>query len=226
LTDSALSGTPFGRSSSIRSNRHRRASALVSYVRWQIGSRLVPGPVAVPFVGATRLLATAGMTGATGNVYCGLHEFEDMGFVLHVLRDGDLFVDVGANVGSYTLLAAGACRASVLAMEPSPSTFSRLEDNIRLNGLQTLVDARNVGVGSRPGTAAFSQGADAMNHVLSPEEAERTPAVAVSIDTLDRLLGERAATVVKIDVEGYETEVIRAPRKRCLGRPLSLSSSS
>lgn len=47
------------------------------------------------------------MTGATGNWYCGLQEYEDMSFVLHALRPGDLFVDVGANIGSYSILAAG-----------------------------------------------------------------------------------------------------------------------
>jgi hypothetical protein len=52
--------------------------------------------------------ATSGMTGATGNLYVGLHEFEEMAFLLHFLRPGDLFADVGANVGSYTILAAVA----------------------------------------------------------------------------------------------------------------------
>lgn len=47
------------------------------------------------------------MRGATGNVYVGLHEFESMGFVLHVLRSSSAFIDVGANVGAYTVLAAG-----------------------------------------------------------------------------------------------------------------------
>jgi hypothetical protein len=42
----------------------------------------------------------------SGNIYAGLHEFGDMAFVLHFLRAGDLFADVGANIGSYTVLAS------------------------------------------------------------------------------------------------------------------------
>lgn len=57
------------------------------------------------------------MTGATGNIYVGLHEFEDMAFLLHVLRRTDLFVDVGANIGSYTILAGGAAGAKLLLNE-------------------------------------------------------------------------------------------------------------
>ncbi len=86
--------------------------ALWRYLSWQVGSRLVPGPVLVPFIEDIALLAEPGMTGATGNIYCGLHEFEDMAFVLHAIQPGDLFVDVGANVGTYGLLACaggGAC---------------------------------------------------------------------------------------------------------------------
>jgi len=82
------------------SNCGRPLSTLARFVRWQIGSRLVPGPVAVPLVGEIRILAASGMPGASGAAYLGLHEYADMAFVLHFLRPGDLFVDVGANVGS------------------------------------------------------------------------------------------------------------------------------
>ena len=95
-------------------------------IQWQIGSRLLPGLVSLPFVGATQLLVERGMTGATGNWYCGLHEAPEMAFVLHVLRATDHFVDVGANVGSYTVLAAGAVGARSTAVEPIPSTFTHL----------------------------------------------------------------------------------------------------
>lgn len=87
-------------------NRGARLAAIGRVLRWQIASRLMPGPIALPFVNGTYLFATRGMTGATGNWYCGLHEYEDMSFVMHSLRSGDLFVDVGANIGSYSILAA------------------------------------------------------------------------------------------------------------------------
>src|SRR5690349_8415761 len=115
-------------------NRRRKLAALGGFVRWQLGSRLLPGKAAVPFVDDYRLLVAPGMTGATGNVYCGLLEFEDMAFVLHVLREGDVFMDVGANVGAYTVLAA-ATGARVVAFEPIPAAFAHLTDNVRVNGI-------------------------------------------------------------------------------------------
>ncbi|WP_277458609.1 MULTISPECIES: hypothetical protein [Methylococcus] len=76
----------------------------------------------MPFVDGTRLLLRTGMHGMTMNVYVGLHEFEDMLFVFHLLRKDDEFLDVGANSGEYAILAAGR-GANVLAIEPVPATY-------------------------------------------------------------------------------------------------------
>src|SRR5581483_7903411 len=129
-------------------NRHRPFAAIGRFVAWQLGTRLLGAPVAMPFIGSTRLLVRRGMVGATGNVYYGLQEFEDMAFVVHALRQGDVFVDVGANVGSYTVLAAGVSGARCIALEPVPSTFDSLLDNVRLNDLTARVECHNVAAGS------------------------------------------------------------------------------
>jgi FkbM family methyltransferase len=203
-------------------NRTNRFGALLRFLRWQIGSRLLSGAVAVPFVDNTRLLVLPGMTGATGNIYCGLHEFEDMGLVLHALRPGDLFVDVGANIGSYTVLAAGACGAHVIAVEPIPFTFAHLMDNVRLNNLQDLVQAQNVGLGAVPGMLPFSTDLDTINHVLSIAETADIPSLQVPVDTLDSLVAGDTPLLIKIDTEGYETEVI-AGAERILSYPTTMA---
>ncbi|MBA4388065.1 MAG: FkbM family methyltransferase [Verrucomicrobia bacterium] len=190
-------------------NRRHPLSALAGFVRWQIGSRLVPGAVVVPFVEKTRLIVRPGMTGATGSVYCGLHEFESMALVLHAMRAGDVFVDVGANVGSYTVLASGVCGANTVAIEPVPCTFAHLIDNIRINGLESLVTARNMGLGACQGDLHFSDDLDTGNHVLSEEEYVVKRGVSVPADTMDEVLLGLSATLIKIDVEGFETAVIK-----------------
>lgn len=199
-------------------NANHKMAALQRFIRWQIGSRLLPGSVAVPFAGGTRLLVQRRMTGATGNLYCGLHEFEDMAFLLHLLRPGDLFLDVGANVGSYTVLAAGACGASVVALEPIPATFAHFLDNVRLNDVQELVTAINAGLGAEEGELHFSNGpVDTVNHVLGPEEARGTGGVRVQVHTMDGLLAGRCPVLIKIDVEGYEASVLQGARRTLEG---------
>lgn len=189
-------------------NKGRRFAAFARWARWQVGSRLVPGAIAVTFVNDVQILVEPGMTGATGNVYAGLHEFQDMSFVLHSLRPGDLFVDVGANIGSYTLLAGGAAGAECMAIEPISSSFIRLERNVALNGLLPRVTPLNVAIGHEEGKIRFTTGLDTENHALDEKEAETCDTQEVRITTLDNVVGDLKPTLIKIDVEGFETNVI------------------
>src|SRR5579885_744965 len=147
-------------------NRNAPFRAIWRFAAWQVATRLHPSALVVPYVGDTRLVVERGMTGATGNVYCGLHEFEDMAFVLHALRPEDLFVDVGANVGSYTILASGAAGARCISFEPAPSAYRALLDNIRLNDLLYRVEARNECLAAAPGEVQLTSGLDTVNHVV------------------------------------------------------------
>ena len=65
------------------------------------------------------------------------------------LRPSDLFIDIGANVGSYTILASSEINAKTIAIEPVPSTFENLIDNISINKMQEKVKALNIGLGSK-----------------------------------------------------------------------------
>jgi FkbM family methyltransferase len=187
-------------------NANGKLAAIWRMLRWQIAARLMPGLIALPYVYGTSLFATRGMTGATGNWYCGLHEVNEMAFVLHLLRPGEHFVDVGANVGSYTILAAGGAKARVTAVEPIPATFAHLHRNVVLNGMNNSVRCCQAGLSGQPGTLRFSSGLDCVNHVLT--EGEDLPGVDVPVIRLDELVGQDVPILMKIDVEGHELEVL------------------
>lgn len=187
--------------------RDRKINALVRWLRWQIGSRVLGKPVAVPFVNDTRLLVKPGMTGATGNIYCGLHEFEDMAFVLHFLRPGDLFVDIGANIGSYTILAS-ATGANTISFEPVPTTFEAFLDNLHLNRLESRVDARNQAVGRSSGKLEMIADRDTTNQALRTGDRYTGKTIHAPVVTLDDALKGTVPKLIKIDVEGFETEVL------------------
>jgi FkbM family methyltransferase len=190
-------------------NRGRPVRALSKFVGWQMRSRLA-SQFAVPFVDDTRLVVQRGMSGATGNIYCGLSDFEEMAFVLHALRAGDLFFDIGANVGSYTVLAAGGAGAKCLAFEPIPSTFKQLQTNIVLNDLGDRVTAHCVALGATVGSVPFTSQCDTVNHALAEWET-MDHAVHVPLRPLDGFWPAEppALALLKIDVEGLEVEVIK-----------------
>ena len=187
-----------------------RFRALRRYFGWQLSSRLIKCPIVLPFVENTVLVTETSMTGATGNYYCGLHEFEDMAFLLHFLRKDDLFIDVGANVGSYTVLASGVVGARSLAFEPVPNTFERLQRNIRTNKIDGLAEAKRLAIGSSQGEIHFSTDNDTVNKVVSTDYVGSSEKVPVS--SLDVLLEGLAPLMWKVDVEGFEIEVLKGSR--------------
>jgi FkbM family methyltransferase len=188
-------------------NRRRRVGALLDFTLWQIRSRLARGPIVYRWINGARVNVRHGETGFTMNIYCGLHDFVEMAYLLHVLRQDDLFADVGANMGSYTLLAAAVRGTRTASFEPVPGTFARLSQNILLNGLGSRVTARSVGVGEKPGHLRLSVGEDCCNHVLGANEEEES--LEVKVVTLNETLAGDCPALLKIDVEGFELPVLR-----------------
>lgn len=110
-----------------------KARGLKRFLFWQVKSRLQRRDFVYSWIGESKFYVKNGETGLTGNIYTGLYEFSDMGFLLHVVKKEDLIIDVGANSGSYTILAGAVLSAKTISVEPVPATFSRLVRNIELN---------------------------------------------------------------------------------------------
>lgn len=193
--------------------------ALKRYLTWQFATYILRYPVVYPFVENSKLIIHKGMTGATGNIYVGLHDFEEMGFLLHLLRKGDLFADIGANIGSYTVLASAVIGANTFCFEPVPSTFQHLLVNIKINGLEQITNAFNEGLGDKNATLKFSKNLDTINHVLSEDEKE-LDYIEVPVHTLDSRLGEFIPLLIKLDVEGFEYQILQGGKNTLMNPSL------
>ena len=189
--------------------RHRLI-AYSKFIGWQLTQRIYPAEKRVAFVGKTVLSVNKGMTGATGNIYLGLHDFYEMAFLLHFLQKDDLFTDIGANIGSYSILASGVSGSRTVAFEPVLKTFLQLRKNITINHLENRIKAYNMAVGAMIDTLFFTTSLDTVNHVISEYEMKNTEDhVEVNVNTLDNIIKEDGVpALIKIDVEGFETEVI------------------
>jgi len=185
--------------------RDERLKAWTRFAAWQIKSR-IQRDVVFQWIGGQRLVVRRSMAGATGNVYAGLHEFVDMALLLHFLREGDLFLDIGANIGSYSVLASGVRGATTLAFEPDPASVEGLRRNIATNGLAGLVTVHALALSDGDGVAAFTRGLDTMNRLA---DAKAAHVQTVALRRLDAVVGDRAPIMMKLDVEGSEEAVIR-----------------
>src|SRR4029077_8862438 len=119
-----------------------------------------------------------------GNIYAGLHEFADMAFTLHFLRPNDLFLDVGANIGSYTLLASGVCKARAISFEPDPETMAPLRRNVDLNGFHGRVVLEQAAVGAEEGEVELTTGLDTCNHVTKRNEGRTRKVLMRTLDSI------------------------------------------
>ncbi len=194
--------------------RNEPTRAWLRLAWWVVLSRLM-SELNLPWVERQRLIVRRGMTGATGNVYLGLHEFMSMMLTVHFLREGDLFLDVGANVGTYTVLASGVSRATTWAFEPDPSAVHDLSRNVEINKLGGRVEIHAVALGPSDGEVSFTHGEGALNRVASADDRE---VHMVPQRTLDSMMVGRVPIKIKLDVEGYEEQVLQGAT-RTLANP-------
>jgi len=183
-----------------------KIKTLLRFMQWQIGARLLNENVIIPWVDDSKLIASIGETGATGNLYTGFMEYEDMLFLLHALQPTEIFIDIGANIGVYTILASKVVNAKSIAFEPIPQTFEKLKDQIQINQINHLVTLVNKGVGEKNQTLFFTNNKNTMNKVSVIGETKNTSQVEVI--TLDGQLDRDKNYLFKIDVEGFESNVI------------------
>lgn len=176
-------------------------------IRWQILSRIRPVLIE-SWVNDIKVICKKGDTGFTGNLYFGLHEYEDMIFMLHLLDKDDVFLDIGSNLGSYSLLAGGICESKTFSLEPSPSSFNRMIKNIELNNFEN-VTCMNIGAGNENGSFFMTDSKGPENHLVT----ESDDAIKVEIKRIDDIKFESNPTFIKIDTEGTEFEVIRGGLK-------------
>ena len=188
-------------------NKKNKLGSLLCFLKWQLKSRLYKSEHIYRWVDKINFIIKRGEHALTGNLYCGLLEYEDMSFVLHSLKETDNFYDIGANVGSYTLLASGVKRCKSFCFEPIQSTFERLIDNVNLNKIQHLVDARNIGIGDRNEILSFTNDLNTTNRVCKDSDIDNTE--NVDVIRLDDYFKSLVPSIAKIDVEGFEDFVLK-----------------
>jgi FkbM family methyltransferase len=175
----------------------------------------------------------------TRHIYrLGAHEPAITRYLLEHVRlgEGDVALDVGANIGWYSILLQRLSEpgAQIFAFEPDPETYGLLCTNLRANEA-SRVTALNLALGDAPGTAQLRRYKHSNNGrhtlVVDGPAAETVP---VAVDTLAafwsaRALGARPIRFLKIDVEGFEYFVLRGAGEllgRCANIFLEYSPAS
>ena len=170
--------------------------------------------VYLKWISNLKLPLKKGDRGLNGNYYLGLDEFEDMSFTIHLLRENELFIDVGANLGSYTLLASGLSGANSIAYEPVPDVFNNLMHNIEVNKLVHKTKLRKLALSNIENESKyliFSTDKGCMNSFVDETYFGKKEFVKVS--SLDAEMKNKNPILIKIDAEKFEEDVIKGSLK-------------
>ena len=192
----------------ILGNPHiNRGAGVVRHLHWQYLKAFDRFPFEQE-ISHSRIVAAHKQCGVSALIYSQrLYNYNNMRLLQMLLKGGGDFLDIGANIGSFTLIASEQERARVYAFEPHPETFRLLQCNVELNR-RNNINLFNVALGQREGQAFLTdEPGSAGNHIAS-HEGERT--VAVPCNRADTICAQYGICpqYVKIDVEGFEYDVL------------------
>lgn len=143
-------------------------------------------------------------------------EEAEIQFTKRYLKPGDCFLDVGANIGLFSLNASVCVgeQGSVYAFEPAPVTFDRLKANVALNQFRNI-KTENFGLSDQNDTLQFHvslSGYDAWNSFASLNDVGEITTIDVPVISLDEYISSNRLSnisLIKIDVEGWEMNVLK-----------------
>jgi len=135
-------------------------------------------------------------------------------FLTSNVEYSDIFLDIGAHIGLYTIRLARRV-SKVIALEPEPQNYALLYRNVVMHGLDQKVLVLPIAISDKDGYAMLCVKASSGAHTLEGEVncKKKVGVLSLKIHTLLELLNINRADVVKIDVEGHESKVINGMHK-------------
>ena len=140
----------------------------------------------------------------------GIRERASTRMMQNILSKDKVVVDIGANIGYYALMEAKA-GATVFAIEPVPDNFKSLSSNIELNEYKTI-ETYQMAIGSKNTTVRMALSEKSNLHVITTDDNGN--GIDVKVMKLDDfLIGKKTPDIVRMDVEGYEYNIIKGMPK-------------
>jgi FkbM family methyltransferase len=193
---------------SILVNPHiNRGEGVLKHLHWQYLKAIDRFPFEQR-ISNSRIIAAHKRCGVSALIYSQrLYNYNNMKLLQTLLKEGGSFLDIGANIGSFTMIASENENVKVYAFEPHPETFRMLHDNVELNRRNNVV-LFNVALGQVDGqTYLTDRAGSAINYIVGGNVAGTIAVPCVRAETLcaQQLIHPQ---YVKIDVEGFEYDVL------------------
>ncbi|WP_414623421.1 FkbM family methyltransferase [Calothrix sp. CCY 0018] len=198
-------------------NRQKQFLSLSKFFGWQLYKRITHRYLDIQLLQNLKLRCYPDSQSASAAIYCGIYDYHEMNFVLRYLREEDSFLDIGANIGIYTLLAASKIKSgSIFSFEALPTNYRRLEENINLNNL-TQVKPYSIAIADSVGSVTISNNTKSDSTAFITTNTTNTTAESLQIasSTLDTELQNENLnhlTLAKMDIEGAEILALKGAK--------------
>lgn len=187
-------------------SRSNRIKAILNFFIWQIYKRLTKNKIIIPLINDIKLYCYPDSQSASHALYCSLYDYHEMNFLLRYLKNNDSFIDIGANIGIYTLIAASKIKEGyIYSFEALPKNYQRLLENINLNQLNT-VKPYELAISNTKGKIALDLSDEDCTPSITTDKYDST--FIVNTDQLDNLATNQIPfnqiSIGKMDIEGAE----------------------
>jgi FkbM family methyltransferase len=185
--------------------KNQQFQSITKFLAWQAYKRITRKTLDFQVIPGVKLRCYPDSRSASAALYCGLYDYHDMSFLLRYLQPADTFLDVGANIGIYSLLAASILKqGQVHSFEVLPKNCQRFNINLALNQVNNVI-LHTIAIADRPGEILLNLAEGDSMPFITQQPTEHT--ISVKSDTLDNLLKHEPTqpiTLGKIDIEGAE----------------------
>jgi FkbM family methyltransferase len=155
------------------------------------------------------LIVEKGHHATRSHYFFGLQDFADELFVIHFLRNDELFIDIGANLGIFSIVVAAATGARVVAVEPSPSSSQIFKRHLALNALADRVSLVEACAGNVNDAAFIRNTVDMDNFIVPGGEPVEAGMVKMPMIRIDDVVDGTIPCLMKMDVEGFEMQALK-----------------
>lgn len=203
------------------SNKSERFKRIIRFFKWQIFKRIWKVPVLAES-GEKIFIAYSDCTYSSMLFYFKTPEYEELNILKGFNNVGSaIFLDVGSNIGYYSVML-GNLFSSVHAFEPNPTAMKRLKVNALLNDIH--VHTNQVGISSETGQMylALNESVDPTAHLVSTSGGNTIGIYVITLDSYIEMKNLKGDIVMKVDVEGFELEVLKGAKKSLLKKMFSI----